>query len=296
MKSLSSYRPYTHLFVDAMNLVARSYHGMPMLEYKGKKTGTLMGVSRLVIDWRKRNNGIHIVFVWEGVDSWRKEKHPIYKAHRKSDPGEDRDQFFESVDLVRSSLPVMGVDQVSARTYEADDTVWTASELVKGKLLFCSTDWDWWSLADRGDILYQNDVLTTASLESRFSKKFNCNPIPMGRMWMFKALTGDPSDNVSGVPRFPKKVASEIASDQSLGRGDIVHGLISHGHTVLADRVAQNYWIVERNLELVSPSPPPMDDLDWVMGEYDEYLFGEVLMKSGMGHLYDRLIGGDRGV
>lgn len=292
MKSLSSYRPYTSLYVDAMNLVARSYHGLSMIEYKGKKTGMLMGVSRLVIDWAKRNNGIRIVFVWEGADSWRKARHPIYKAHRRTDGLEDRDQFFGCLDAVKESLPAMGVDQVSARTYEADDTVWTVSQDDDGKIAFCSTDWDWWPLSDQGDILYQNNLLSKESLALKFSSKFKCDSIPMSRMWLFKVLTGDPSDNVSGVPRFPKKVAAELANDPGIGSGDILSGLIAHGYEKLAEKVRQNYWIVERNIELVSPDPPPVDDLDWTEGAYDGDRFGDILLKSGMGHLHDRLTGG----
>lgn len=292
MKSLSSYRPYNALYVDAMNLISRAYHGLPMLEYKGRKTGMMLGVSRLVIDWRKRNSGIRIVFVWEGSDSWRKAQHPIYKAHRRTDGPEERDQFFRCLDQVKDALPTMGVDQVSAYTYEADDTVWTVSADDTGKIAFCSTDWDWWPLSDRGDILYQNNLMSSDSLALKFSNKFKCDSIPMGRMWLFKALTGDPSDNVSGVPRFPKKVASELANDPEIGAGNIVHGLISHGHEKLAEKVQQNYWIVDRNIELVSPTPPPVDDLDWIRGEYDGDLFGDILLKSGMGHLHDRLTGG----
>ena len=72
MKSLGEYKPYGTMYVDAMNLMYRSYFGMPMLEYKGHKTGMLLGVSRLVIDWRKRNPGLKIIFIWEGRDGERK--------------------------------------------------------------------------------------------------------------------------------------------------------------------------------------------------------------------------------
>ncbi len=300
MRSLEDLQePYGVMFVDAMNLLSRSFYGMPLLEYRGKKTGMLLGVARLAIDWRKRNPKLRIVFVWEGRDSWRKARYPIYKAQRKKERADQSEEtqhsFLDSLEAVKESLAPMGIEQVSARTYEADDTVWTAMGVFHNeKRLFASTDWDWWPLVEYGDILYQNDVFTEESLRAKFAKKFNCEPIPMSRMWVFKVLTGDPSDNVSGIPRMPKKVASVIANDLKLGPGDVVHGLIKHGFDSWAEKVAQNVWILERNLELLQAKPPPADDLDWVAGEYDKEAFGEVLLKSGMGHLYDRLTGGDR--
>ena len=292
MKSLADYVPYTSLYVDAMNLMARSFHGMSTLEYKGRKTGMLMGTARLVLDWRRKCPGIKIVFVWEGANSWRKAAEPMYKSNRKRDDGEARNTFFECVDQVIHALPAMGVDQVKAETYEADDTVWTVMGLDSGKKLFCSTDWDWWPLALHGDILYQNDVFTEDELRARFAKKYNCDPIPLDRLWMFKALTGDPSDGLSGVPRFPKKLAAKLAIDTDLSEGDILHGLIKHGEPKWAERVAQNIWIVDRNLSMVRFEPPPLDDIDIVEGEFNKDAFGEVLLKAGMIDLNDRLMGG----
>lgn len=296
MKSLEDLEPYSTMYVDAMNLLVRNHYGMSLLEYRGHKTGMLMGVARSVIDWRRRNPGLRFVFVWEGRDSWRKERYPIYKAQRKgARDSTAREEFFYSLDVVKGALPVMGVDQVVAHTYEADDTVWTSMRMDSGRKMFCSTDWDWWPLVDYGDILYQSDVLTEASLQAKFTKKFKCDPIPMARMWVFKVLTGDPSDNVSGIPRFPKKLAAKLACDVELGEGDLIHGMIKHGEKSWAEKTAMNKWILDRNLELIKAAPPPPDDLEWVDGQYSEEGFGDVLLKSGMGHLYDRLTGGDRG-
>ncbi len=300
MKNLSDFQPYQIMYVDAMNLLSRSHYGMPMLEYKGRKTGMLMGVARLIIEWRKKNPALRIVFIWEGRNNWRKEKHPIYKAQRKKDralePSSSRKAFHDAIGLVKESLPTMGVDQVLADRHEADDTVWTVMWSDEGKKLFVSTDWDWWSLVDHGDILYENAVLTETELQSKFTKKFNCEPIPMERMWVFKALTGDPSDNVSGVPRFPKKLGAILAADRELGENDLIHGIIIHGSPKWAEKTIANKWVLERNLELIKIDPPPVDELEWLKAPtYEAEAFGDVLLKSGMGNLYDRLTGGQNG-
>lgn len=285
------------MYVDAMNLVSRSYYGLSMLEFNGHKTGILTGVARLVIDWQKKNPGIKIVFIWEGRNSWRKVKYPIYKAQRsnenRSQDPKLRKDFFRGIELVKESLPIMGVSQVWAETYEADDTVWTVMQEDTGKKLFVSTDWDWWTLSKYGDILYKDEILSEEDLKKKFVLKFNCDPIPMERMPIFKILTGDSSDNLSGIPRFPKKIAAKIASDTSIAIDNLISGVATYGNPTWVNRTELNQWILDRNTVLISADPPNPVDLEWVPGVYDEAMFGDTLLKSGMGYLYEKLTGGN---
>ena len=263
------------------------------MEYRGKKTGMFMGVSRFVIDWQTRYRGIRIVFVWEGSNSWRREKYPIYKARRKTEPidVEKREEFHSLISHVKDALPSMGVDQVSCETFEADDTVWSVMFADEGRKLFVSTDWDWWPLSMYGDILYGNHVLDYDALVEKFKSKYHCT-IPLSRMWLFKALTGDPSDNVSGIPRMPKKIAAEIVSDTGVGEGTVIAAFERHGYGLWAKRVMENMDTFDRNLELVKPSIPSFESLVWIHSDYSEDLFKDFLLKSGMLNLYGRLTGG----
>lgn len=300
MKSLKAIEPYNFMYVDAMNLLSRSYYGMPMIAYKGRKTGMLLGVSRLIVNWKKRNPGLEIVFIWEGEDSWRKRAFPIYKAKRlekrAEQPKDVNQDFLDSLNLVKAVLPRIGVKQVSAYTFEADDTVWTVMRMNKGKRLFVSMDWDWWSLIDYGDILYEYQVLTESDLHSKFMRRYGCGPFPMDRMWVFKALTGDLSDNLSGIPRFPKKLAVKLAADKSINGNSLIQGMLSHGYDTWAKRATDNKWILDRNLKLIKAFPPHLGDLEWVMADpYDKDVFGEILLENGMIHLYNKLIGGSNG-
>lgn len=293
MKSLSNYKPYTTMYIDAMNLLTRSFYGMSDLEYKGHKTGMLYGVVRLVLDWRLRNPGIDIVMVWEGRDSWRREKYPIYKGHRAgSHPAKDTKAFFDSIERVKYALPPMGVRQAWADTYEADDTVSALAQYSyrRGdRSLFSSGDWDWWELSAMGDILYQHrDIMVQRDLDAMFVRKFKADPVPPDTLWMFKVLTGDASDNVSGVPRFPRKLASRLCNIDNIGPGDFVHGLITLGEESWAQKLSDQYWIIERNSELLRSSEVPLDDIDHVDGSYDAVAFGSILLNSGMSSLYDK--------
>ena len=297
MKSLSDFKPYEVMYVDAMNLMARSYYGMDELEYHGRKTGMFYGVARLFLDWRQKAPGIEIVMLWEGKDSWRKAKYPIYKAYRGGErTPEETKEFFGCVDRVKYALPAMGIKQAWCDTYEADDVVANLAVVETRKALFSSGDWDWWELADYGDILYQHkDILTLEDMRTRFEKKFNAPMVPIDRLWLFKVLTGDPSDNVSGVPRFLKKVASRLCNLGKMGHDSIIYdaitsGLVRLGEQKWADKVAANKWVIDRNIELLRSSAIPLENIVWIEGEYSETEFGDILLKSGMENLYDRFV------
>lgn len=293
MKSLSDFKPYEIMYVDAMNLCMRNYYGMSDLEYHGRKTGMLYGVARLFLDWQRKAPGIEIVMLWEGRDSWRKVKFPIYKAYRgeRRTPEEAR-EFFDCIDRVKDALPAMGIKQAWCHTYEADDVVANLVVTETRKALLSSGDWDWWELADYGDILYQHkDILTKEDMKSRFMKKFNTfQAVPWDRLWLFKVLCGDESDKVSGVPRFPRKLAARLCNLEEFDAGSIIRGLIHLRETKWAIRVRRHMWVVERNIELLQLSKIPLDNIEWVEGNYSVSEFEDILLKSGMENLYDRLV------
>jgi len=293
MKSLKSFVPYQIMYVDGMNLMSRSYHGMHDMTYLGKPTGMLFGVARLVLDWAFRNAGVRVVVVWEGRASWRKRAYPIYKANRAyRNNTEEQMTFYAQVDYIREVLPTMGVDQVWAETFEADDVVHElAIHNYDLRQLFVSTDWDWWPLYGYGDILYGRDILVHDDMRSMFAKKYKTDPIDMNRLWVFKLLTGDPSDNVSGIPRFPKKLAVRLANSSRVILPESIPVMLDEwGETLWAERVRSNGWIIERNRVLLSPAHVPSDAFIWELGCYDRSAFGDTLIKGGMEMLYDRLM------
>lgn len=294
MKNLGDFKPYEVMYVDAMNLSMRNYYGMSDLEYHGHKTGMLYGIARLFIEWQKRAPGIEIVMLWEGRDSWRKVKYPTYKAHRgEGRSSEETKEFFDCIERVKYALPVMGIKQAWCHTYEADDVVANLVMSESRKTLLSSGDWDWWELAEYGDILYQHkDILTIDEMGSRFAKKYGAPMVPINKLWLFKVLCGDESDKVSGVPRFPRKLASKVCNLEGIDSGSLVHGLIRLGAVKWAERAVAYKWIIKRNIELLHTSEIPLKDIEWVDGNYSVEKFGGVLLKSGMENLYDRLMGG----
>ena len=294
MKSLGGYKPYEVAYIDGMNLVYRNYYGMPPLTYKGRNTVLIYAASRLALDLRHKNPGIDIRLVWEGKDSWRKTKYPTYKANRHTNTSVDEsNEFFGCVDTLKGCLEEAGITQMFSDTYEADDVVATMAPIEIRKALYSSGDWDWWELAKYGDILYQhNTLLTESDMAFRFRKKFKADPVPPDTLWIFKVLTGDTSDTVSGIPFFPKKLASELCNIPGVTVDSLPAELRKMGKDSWADKLVANKWLLEKNSDLLRSSSVPLETIQWVVPSYTREAFGDMLMRHGMESLHSRLFFG----
>lgn len=286
MKSLADYKTYDEIYVDGMNLLSRSFHGMDHLEYKGVKTGMLYGVVRFFSTYRRANPRASIVFLWEGKDSWRKKKYPFYKAKRKlRSTGVDKSEFFDNVDRVKEVLPIMGVRQEWVDTMEADDLAYHHCQLmnvVGKKLLMVSTDEDWYICSRSNvDILYRSGIKTALKVDTELG-------FPGLRLTLFKTLKGCSTDEVSGVPRFPTKLAVILARscDSMSGFGDKLKQL---GEDFWAQRLVDNLWIVERNKEIVTPADISSKDIQNIDGQYDYKSLCKSLLSYGMENVVNSL-------
>lgn len=267
VKSLNDHVKHRKIFVDAMNLSAISYHGMRSFTHRGQPTGMLFGAMRLVLKYLALDHTCDIVFLWEGRDSWRKAKYPIYKAKRSV--ATDR-IFFDCIAWLQDILPLAGVTQETYPTYEADDL----AELhvsVRGdeRLLLVSKDWDWWSFWQPGevDILYGKILLDREFVVAKTKSVYGYS-VPLDKLALFKVLIGDKSDCVDGIPRFPRKLAARLVLDCT-HYSEFLEVLRIYSEDKWACRVVDKYDILERNDDLLMHGVHGMD-------------VGKILRRNGM--------------
>jgi 5'-3' exonuclease, N-terminal resolvase-like domain len=298
VKNLGDIEPYGVLYIDGMNLLSRSYHGMKGLEYHGRPTGMLFGLMRMFITWRHRYPSMEVVLLWEGEDSWRRKKYPIYKAQRDSSKtAEENRRFFDSLEKVKDILPVTGITQAKCPGFEADDLAFFLAKKESRKSAYSSGDWDWWGLADYGDVVYQHrDILDYSKMESMFVNKYNSDFFPVSRLNLFKVLCGDPSDNISGVPRFPRKLASALCNlsfrELPLNEYSVFYiedALVKMNELKWAEKINANGWIIKRNAELILPGKILEASIEWESSQFNFDGMEDVLINNGMSGLFDRL-------
>jgi len=290
MNSLNDYRPVELILIDAMNLLARNYNGIKNISYKGKNTGAAFGTARFIINMWKDFNTKNLIFIWEGRNSWRKYKYPFYKSNRKYDRNND---FYECVKGVREILPLFGVKQVSLERYEADDVAGYLLNKNKGlHSLLVSNDWDWWVYLNESiDLWYRNGVTAISSLQAMFERKYNVPDFDVTHIDMFKVITGDSSDGISGIRRFPRKLAAKLAMECSS-----VYCIMQYLHDNEFKWFKQaklNYTVLTQNYELIHLNKLIHIDvestLDVTEGVYNKEGLIKAFNERGMFSLIERL-------
>jgi len=288
--SLKNYRQIDVVFVDGMNLLARNYHGISNIQYDGKNMGAFFGTARFIMKVWKELHTHNIVFIWEGKNSWRKQKYPFYKSNRTYDTQND---FYECVRDFQKVLPLFGATQVRIEGFEADDTVGYLLDKNRGKnCVIVSNDWDWWAyLNDSVQVWYRNGITSKEMLSVMFERRYGVVNFDVTRIGMFKVFTGDKSDGISGVPRFPRKFAAYLAMRTSSVDGAML--LLKRLNVKWFKKASLNYTILKQNYELIHLNKLVDVDVEKYIsiekGVYNKEKLIKEFNKRGMVTLSDQL-------
>jgi 5'-3' exonuclease len=152
------------------------------------------------------------------MTSWRKELLPSYKERRKEIKTEEASEQFERyadqlprlLDLIRS----MGVGQVRADNFEADDIAGYFSNLMPGQIVLVSNDYDWLQLVSPKVHVWRTLKGEYVTPEN-FTNYTECESAE--EYIKTKAICGD-KDEVPGVPGVGPKFAQRYL------RGDLKKG------------------------------------------------------------------------
>ncbi len=235
---------------------------------------------------------IAIAFDESLESSFRNDIYPEYKAHREPAPLELKRQFAHC----RAIAEALGVECFSDDRYEADDLIGTLASANRNRgfrVHILSSDKDLAQLITAGDTWWdfsRNRRLDAAAIE----QKFGVRPDQFAD---YLALTGDPVDNIPGVPGIgPKSAAGLIRHFDSLEaiieRVEEIPFLSSlRGAKSLAKRIARHAddARLSRRLTAIAtdaPLPQPEPTLQWrspdlaALDELFDYLnFGRLLRR-----------------
>lgn len=222
-----------NVLIDGHNLAFRCVYapGMSRLaDSKGRPTGMILGFLRSVGALKKRYPEASFWVAWDGSSQRRRSSYPDYKANRKTRKETSVNvggEIFDPLMVLRDVLPLIGVRQVWNPREEADDVIAT---LVRGDLegqtnLIFSTDRDFLQLVSA------STAFLYPAIGSRKEVLFDVTTVEhqMGvvpsKMLQLRALFGDDSDNLPGVPRVPKKVLKTLIQEHGDVEGVYTSGL-----------------------------------------------------------------------
>lgn len=203
-------RPVLYL-IDGHALAYRSYFALQRGGFTtsgGESTSAVYGFSRTLLDIYEHHQPKYLAVAFDEGLSAREEIYPEYKATREKMPDDLRSQF----DRIRELVRAFNIPQLTLPNMEADDVLGTISRqaVEQGLTVHIVT-------GDR-DILQLLGAHVRVQLPQRggedvvfdveaFRDKYKIDPAQLVDL---KALMGDSSDNIPGVPGVGEKSATKL--------------------------------------------------------------------------------------
>ena len=199
--------------IDGKSVFYRGYYAMPNLSTKeGTPTGGVFGFATMALEVLKRLKPDYVAVAWDKPKTNIRKRlalYPEYKAGRKPAPAD----FYEQVPILQELLQAFGWPLYELDDYEADDIMGTLAVQARKKgieTLLITSDMDMLQLVNDNVHVY---ALKTglSNIELYSPKSFEAKyGIRVDQFLDLKALKGDSSDNIPGVPGIGEKGALEL--------------------------------------------------------------------------------------
>jgi DNA polymerase-1 len=203
----------TVMLVDGYGLIFRAYHAIDsqMSTSSGEPTNAVFGFARMLLDVLNNEKPDFAIVALEGGHTFRHEAFEDYKANR----GEMPDDLRVQVKRVRQLIEALNIPIEEREGYEADDVIGSLS-------LHCAQDDELHVLIVTGDSdllqLAGDNVDVVLPGRPRFQDLRLFNRQGVFERYGFapelipdyKALVGDTSDNIPGVPGIGDKTAKAL--------------------------------------------------------------------------------------
>ncbi len=202
------------LLIDANSLIHRAYHALPPLTTKnGVLVNAVYGFSNILFKALKdiKPDYIAVCFDTPG-GTFRDKIYTDYKAGREEKP----EEFYKQFDIIKDILKNMNISICEKKLYEADDLIGTLSDKNKNndiKNIVLSGDKDMLQLVNKNTavLIAKKGVSETQEYNmDNFKQLTDLN----SDQWIdYKALRGDPSDNIPGVKGIGEKTAINLLNE-----------------------------------------------------------------------------------
>ena len=237
------------VLIDGHSILNRAFFGIPDLtNSEGLHTNAVYGFLNIMFKILEEEQPDYLTVAFDVSEpTFRHKMFAAYKGTRKPMAEELRQQ----VPLMKEMLKAMGITVVEKGGYEADDILGTIAKQSEAKGLTVSVvsgDRDLLQLAtDRIKIRIPKTKRTGTEIEDYNTKevieKYQVTPIEFIDV---KALMGDTSDNIPGVPGIGEKTATAIIAQYGS-----IENAYAHVDEIRPPRASRN---LKENYELAQMS------------------------------------------
>ncbi len=201
------------LILDGNSILNRAFYGVKALTTKdGRYTNAIFGFLNIYFRLAEMTQATYAAAAFDlSAPTFRHEMYADYKAGRKHMP----EELHEQLPVIKELLPLLGVTVVTKEGFEADDILGTLSAAAEKAGVECFL-----ATGDRDSLQLVSDntkVLLAATKMGRpetacmdkaaIAEKYGLTP---DQLIDLKALMGDASDKIPGVPGVGEKTAVSL--------------------------------------------------------------------------------------
>ena len=266
------------LLIDGHSIMNRAYYGLPLLSNsKGVHTNALLGFLNILLKAVDDEKPDYLTVAFdEHAPTFRHRMYEAYKGTRHAMP----DELKEQIPIIKELLNDMGIKIVSKEGIEADDIIGTISRRAMKEgvdTVIISGDRDLLQLVTDSDVRLRLPHTSRGQtvVEDFYAKdvlsKYRVSPEGIIEL---KALMGDSSDNIPGVPKIGEKTATDLVEQYGT-----IENLKEHIGEITKKSIRET---LEQNFDLavLSKKLATIDtdaDFDFVM---DEAELGNIYTKE----------------
>ncbi|MDX8046686.1 DNA polymerase I [Gracilibacillus sp. S3-1-1] len=282
------------ILIDGNSIAYRAFFALPLLNNdKGVYTNAVYGFTTMLLRILEEEQPTHMLVAFDaGKTTFRHQTYKEYKGGREKTPSELREQF----PLLRELLDAFSIKHYQLEKYEADDIIGTIAKQANEK------DWQVKVISGDKDLLQ----LISDKVDVRLTKKgisdvMTYTPevlqddmeVTPEQVIDLKALMGDKSDNIPGVPGVGQKTAAKLIKQFTT-----IENLYDHLDEVsgkkLKEKLEDNKEAAFMSKELVTinrQSPIEITADDTVYEGYTDQQVKEIFLDLGFQSLLKRIDG-----
>ena len=279
------------VIIDGKSVFYRGYYAMGALSTSaGVATGGVYGFAAIAMELVKKLNPDKVVVAWDKAGTSvakRKAIFPEYKAGRVKPP----EDFFAQIPMLRELVGALGWYFCEIDEYEADDIIGTLAKQVPkdDEMYIISSDLDMLQVVDENVRMYrllkgfsELEEIDVAAVEKKYG-------IRKEQFLDLKALKGDASDNIPGVPGIGEKGAVKLLNEY--GSLDGIYNNIDKITGATRKKLEEgkeSAYMSYKLAKIMTDAPVELAripefkiDKEKVMGELKKLEFGSLIRKYG---------------
>ncbi len=242
------------IITDSNSIIHRSFYALPPLKNKeGKLVNAAYGFFSIFLKAIKDFEPNFIAACFDLPEpTFRHKKYKEYKSQRPPTPK----KLYQQIPTVKKLLKLLRVPIFEKEEFEADDLIGTISKIVKEsdrniEIIILTGDLDILQLVDKKTKVYlSNKGKKRTPLYNEEKVKEKYSGLKPNQLVDYRALRGDPSDNIPGVSGIGQKTAIKLLN--KFGNIENLYDLLENKKDIDISKRMRNLLLKEKDKAFLS--------------------------------------------